>query len=295
MPTESIYRTACPKCEKRIGIRPDQFGRRLRCPACRHVFVTEQPSESLPTNPSAPSGPEPSQSTASVDWLTADEANELARVGTHKEWAKAKTAVAFQKSQPMVFQALIQAVRNSQCEIVEVDSVNFRIKFLLHLQSAPNSEHTAFAFATGHGSCDVDMSSRDANANGHFDSYYHAIVLETGKYLMFVPEPQPLPLRPRRRRRRDDDDDDYYYSRKGRRARKSRLAYILLALFFGFLGVHNFYVNRTGPGVAQLVVCLVSSVLLCVYVGIVGFVGLFVWNIVEIITVQKDGTGVTME
>ena len=196
MPTENIYRTACPKCEKWIGIRPDQFGRRLRCPACRHVFVTEQPSESLPTNPSAPSGPEPSQSTASVDWLTADEANELARVGTHKEWAKAKTAVAFQKSQPMVFQALIQAVRNSQCEIVEVDSVNFRIKFLLHLQTAPHSEHTAFAFATGHGSCDVDMSSRDANANGHFDSYYRAIVWETGKYLMFVPEPQPLPLLP---------------------------------------------------------------------------------------------------
>jgi hypothetical protein len=36
-------------------------------------------------------------------------------------------------------------------------------------------------------------------------------------------------------------------------------------------------------------------VLLCVYVGIVGFVVLFFWNIVEIITVQRDGTGVAME
>ncbi|HEV3439346.1 MAG TPA: TM2 domain-containing protein, partial [Gemmata sp.] len=87
-----------------------------------------------------------------------------------------------------------------------------------------------------------------------------------------------------RKRRRDeyDDDDDYdddvydddddYDSRPARRGRrrryrdqKSRLAYILLGVFLGTWGVHNFYAGRTGPGAAQLIITLISIPLMCVF------------------------------
>ena len=65
---------------------------------------------------------------------------------------------------------------------------------------------------------------------------------------------------------------------------KSRLAYILLALFIGSLGVHNFYAGYTGKGIAQLLLTLISF----------GFLSpiVWIWAIVEICTVTKDAQGV---
>ena len=66
---------------------------------------------------------------------------------------------------------------------------------------------------------------------------------------------------------------------------KSRVAYILLGLFLGGLGIHNFYAGRTGAGVAQLLIVLLTGWLVfpAVIVGI--------WVLLEIITVSKDGQG----
>lgn len=61
---------------------------------------------------------------------------------------------------------------------------------------------------------------------------------------------------------------------------KSRLAYILLGLFLGGLGVHNFYAGYNGKGIAQL---LSFGILTPV---------VWIWVIVEIITVTKDVQGV---
>ncbi|MBR3902211.1 MAG: TM2 domain-containing protein [Akkermansia sp.] len=65
---------------------------------------------------------------------------------------------------------------------------------------------------------------------------------------------------------------------------KSRLAYILLAVFLGSLGIHNFYAGYTGKAIAQLLITLISF----------GFLSLLVWiwAIVEICTVTKDAQGV---
>lgn len=65
---------------------------------------------------------------------------------------------------------------------------------------------------------------------------------------------------------------------------KSRLAYILLAIFLGTLGIHNFFAGYTGKGIAQLLLTLISF----------GFLGpiVFIWNLVEICTVTKDAHGV---
>ncbi len=65
---------------------------------------------------------------------------------------------------------------------------------------------------------------------------------------------------------------------------KSRLAYILLALFLGSLGVHNFYAGYNGKGIAQLLMSILSFGVLMPVV--------WIWNIVEIITVTKDVQGV---
>lgn len=63
--------------------------------------------------------------------------------------------------------------------------------------------------------------------------------------------------------------------------RKSTGVYVVLALLFGTLGVHNFYADRAGSGVCQLILTLT------------GF-GLFLtvpWCILDACLVRKDGKG----
>ena len=69
---------------------------------------------------------------------------------------------------------------------------------------------------------------------------------------------------------------------------KSRVAYILLGLFIGTLGIHNFYAGYNGRGIAQLLVTL----LLGWWTGLIFFV--WIWNLVEIIAVSKDAQGLQM-
>jgi len=58
------------------------------------------------------------------------------------------------------------------------------------------------------------------------------------------------------------------------------LAYVLW-FFFGGLGVHRFYLGRTGSGIAMLIIFLLSLILTIVYVGLLGFIVLGVWVIVD--------------
>lgn len=67
-------------------------------------------------------------------------------------------------------------------------------------------------------------------------------------------------------------------------AAKSRVAYILLALFLGGLGIHNFYAGYVGRGVAQLLISLLSIGLLAWVSGI--------WALVECFVIKQDAKGV---
>ena len=66
---------------------------------------------------------------------------------------------------------------------------------------------------------------------------------------------------------------------------KSRGVYIILGLFFGLLGIHNFYAGYNGRAIAQLLITVFTFWLIAPLV-IVG-----IWVLVEIITVNKDARG----
>lgn len=67
--------------------------------------------------------------------------------------------------------------------------------------------------------------------------------------------------------------------------RKSTGVYVVLALLFGTLGLHNFYANRVVSGVFQLIITLTG-------------VGLFLtipWCLLDACLVRKDGNGLSFK
>ena len=82
-------------------------------------------------------------------------------------------------------------------------------------------------------------------------------------------------------------------------APKSRLIYILLALFLGYFGVHNFYAGHIGRAVIQLslnvlaFLCfvLLGWLIIGIVIAIPLWLALFVWVIVDICTVTQDAAG----
>lgn len=81
----------------------------------------------------------------------------------------------------------------------------------------------------------------------------------------FAPQPQLQPIAP------------------GAPQPRQRIAYILLGVFLGGLGIHNFYAGYTGRAVAQLLISILSC-------GILSLVS-WIWAIVEICTVTTDAEG----
>lgn len=65
---------------------------------------------------------------------------------------------------------------------------------------------------------------------------------------------------------------------------KSRVAYLLIAFFFGEFGFHDFYAGYIGRGIAQLLITVLS-------LGLLFWVS-WIWAVVEMITVQKDAKGI---
>jgi TM2 domain-containing membrane protein YozV len=66
-------------------------------------------------------------------------------------------------------------------------------------------------------------------------------------------------------------------------APKTRVIFVLLGIFLGIFGVHNFYAGYVKKGTIQLCVTLLT----CFY----GAIASWIWAIVEICTVGKDAEG----
>lgn len=69
--------------------------------------------------------------------------------------------------------------------------------------------------------------------------------------------------------------------------KRTRLIYILLAIFLGGLGIHNFYAGYTKKAIVQLL-CVIPGFML-VFPPIIEFI----WVLVDICTVTKDADGKT--
>ncbi len=69
---------------------------------------------------------------------------------------------------------------------------------------------------------------------------------------------------------------------------KSRVAYVLLGIFLGGLGIHNFYAGYVGRAIAQLLITLFIGWL------IVPLIIVFIWVIIEVIAMTHDARGVRM-
>lgn len=70
---------------------------------------------------------------------------------------------------------------------------------------------------------------------------------------------------------------------------KRRIVYILLALFFGVWGIHNFYARRYFCAGIQLFLMVAS-----VSSGSAIFMISVIWIFIEIFLVKKDGRGIPM-
>ena len=69
---------------------------------------------------------------------------------------------------------------------------------------------------------------------------------------------------------------------------KSRVAYVLLGLFVGYLGIHNFYAGYVGRGVAQLLISLVGGLVTC---GL-SLIPVAIWVLIEVCVTTRDPRGV---
>ena len=70
---------------------------------------------------------------------------------------------------------------------------------------------------------------------------------------------------------------------------KSRISYILLGIFLGCLGIHNFYAGYVGRAVAQLLITLFTGWL------IIPWFAVWIWCIVEVCTVRVDARGIKFD
>jgi TM2 domain-containing membrane protein YozV len=78
-----------------------------------------------------------------------------------------------------------------------------------------------------------------------------------------------------------------YFPASGQLVRpaKSRGIFIILGLFLGCLGIHNFYAGYYGRGAAQLIITILLGWLL------IGLLVTAIWALIEICTVKIDGNG----
>lgn len=74
----------------------------------------------------------------------------------------------------------------------------------------------------------------------------------------------------------------------GANAAKSKMAYILLGVFAGGLGIHNFYAGYTTKGVIQALISVVGGAFTAGLASLISEI----WALIEVCNVRKDASGV---
>lgn len=81
------------------------------------------------------------------------------------------------------------------------------------------------------------------------------------------------------------------HERELNKSDKSRLAFVMLGLFLGWLGIHNFYIGKAGKGIGQILMMIFGFVLAGIGIGFVLLIGLCIWILVDICSVTQDADG----
>ncbi len=75
--------------------------------------------------------------------------------------------------------------------------------------------------------------------------------------------------------------------KKGALHAKNKTTFLLLGIFLGSLGIHNFYAGYNTKGIIQLAITLVSC-------GFLSWI-VWIWAVIEVCTVTADADGIPME
>ena len=116
--------------------------------------------------------------------------------------------------------------------------------------------------------------------------------------------PQIMPPQPTYQNNYQQNYNQNQYNNQQMNARpleqKSKMTAVILALFLGGLGTHNFYLGYTNKAIAQLVIYLISIPLMAV---VIGFFTIFIpgtWAFIEMIllltgSINTDGNGLPLK
>ena len=69
--------------------------------------------------------------------------------------------------------------------------------------------------------------------------------------------------------------------------KKSMAVSYLLAIFLGSLGIHRFYLGRTGSALAMLLTTVCGWFTVCLYIGIFAILTTWVWTIVDLFLIPQ--------
>lgn len=210
MADDKLAKVVCQKCGKKIGVRPDQFGRRLRCSACKTAFQVDPPATAIARPTSAARAYSPPPPLEPDDEVLADEAGELATVGPPR---RAAATARFHQPPGVVFEATAFAIRRAGGEVLSLDRANLHVRFAAGAGIYAN-EHTAYVFPGPTGGSELDI--RATSPGGRADELlygriaaelaayleaHHAHALATTRRAPLELPPEPPPPRRRRIRR----------------------------------------------------------------------------------------------
>lgn len=206
-----IIRIACKSCRAGIGVKPDQMGRRLRCPKCKEFFTAERPPSAITPVKTATNTPAKIPTADPLE--AAEEAGQIVRAAPIN--AKVST-VKFTQSAAIVFDAMAFGIRRAGAEVLAIERQNLQVRF-----SGDGGEHMATIYKCPGDESEMDLKCLKGTISA---SLYGRIATEVVQFLksgepvsaMVEAEPRAVVReridvedRPRRRKKKSDDVDGY--------------------------------------------------------------------------------------
>ncbi|MCX8650127.1 TM2 domain-containing protein [Gilliamella sp. B2776] len=69
---------------------------------------------------------------------------------------------------------------------------------------------------------------------------------------------------------------------------RSVVVTLLLWFFFGTFGVYRMYLGKVGTGILMLVLTIIGFITIPIIIGILILIGLFIWWIIDLVSILKS-------